>query len=79
MKEIKRSDLHFIGHLRGIDQYEILSDLHLLVLKLGDKYYLSSVDDLNNYNKMIMARITLAYKQATGIDTEALGEEIKVI
>ena len=83
MKEIKKSDLHFIGHLRGIDQYEVLSDMSLLVLSLGDRYFLSKVVDWENgdhYNDVIYTRITLFYNTPKGENAfECLGEEIKII
>ena len=77
MRTFKKSDLHFIGHLRGIDQYEVQSDLSILILKLNDKYYYSECKDLKKYNDMILSRITLAYK-GSPIDTTCLGEEIIV-
>lgn len=83
MKEISKKDLHFIGHLRGIDQYEIKSDLSLLVLSLGDRYFLSKVanyEDSDHYNNVIYTRITLFYNTPKGENAlECLGEEIKVI
>lgn len=83
MKEISKKDLHFIGHLRGIDQYEVLSDMSLLVLSLGDRYYLSKVanwKDSDHYNNVIYSRITLFYNTPRGENAlECLGEEIKVI
>lgn len=77
MKTIDREDLHFIGLYRGIEQYEVLSDMSLLVLKLGDNYYLSKCDDWRNggYNANIMNRIYNFYS----IGVEALGEKIKII
>ena len=57
MKTINKSDLHFIGHLRGIDQYEIKGDFLGLVLKLGDNYYLSHATSNEQYNTNIAVRI----------------------
>lgn len=78
---INKNDLRHIGHLRGIDQYEVINneDLKLaLVLKLGDKYYLSFACDEAHYNSNISARITLAYKAPQGIDTSCFGREVSV-
>jgi len=81
MREISKSDLHKIGHLRGIDQYEVLSDMSLLVLCCGDRYFLSKVDNWEtDYNKMILARISLFYRTPSNQNAwECLGEPIKVI
>jgi hypothetical protein len=83
MKTISKKDLHRIGHLRGIDQYEVLSDLSLLVLCCGDRYFLSRVanyEDSDHYNNVIYTRITLFYNTPKGENAfECLGEEIKVI
>lgn len=79
MKKINKQDLHFIGHLRGIDQYEILNDESMkmaLVLKDNDKYYLSFASDEEHYNSNIAHRIG-AFYGSEGL--KALGEEIEVI
>lgn len=83
MKEVSKKDLHLIGHLRGIDQYEVLSDMSLLVLSVGDRYFLSKVanyQDSAHYNDVIYNRIMLFYNTPKGENAfECLGEEIKVI
>lgn len=81
MKEIKKEEMRFIGHLRGIDQYEILSDMSLLVLKFGDRYFLSKVENWQTeYNNFILSRISLFYKTPHDQNPcECLGEEIRVI
>ncbi len=77
MKTINKSDLHFIGHLRGIDQYEIKGDFLALVLKLGDNYYLSYANSDEHYNINIAVRIHNFYSPLG--EVADLGELIKVI
>ena len=78
MKTIRKENLHFIGHLRGFSQYEVLNDETMkmaLVLKDGDKYYLSFASDEEHYNTNIAHRIG-AFYGSEGL--KALGEEIEV-
>lgn len=75
MKTFNKSDLHFIGLYRGIEQYEVLSDISLVLLKLGNNYYLSKVDDLAQYNTNIAVRINNFYG-SEGI--KALGDLVEV-
>lgn len=76
MKTIKKSDLHFIGNYRGIEQYEVLSDMSLLVLMLDNKHcYLSKITENEDYNANILRRITAFYS----IGSKALGEKVEVI
>lgn len=80
MQKIKKSDLHFIGHLRGIDQYEVLSDVSLLVLSLGNRYFLSRVDNWQtDYNSFILTRISLFYRGTGKEAFECLGEEVEIV
>lgn len=75
MKTINKSDLHFIGLYRGIEQYEVLSDMSLLVLKLDeDRYYLSKCEKNEDYNVNIIERISAFYIKGVS----ALGELIEV-
>lgn len=80
VKTIDKNKLHFIGHLRGIDQYEVrdLEGYELaLVLKCGDKYYLSFAECEEKYNLNIGIRIHNAYDyNKKGLQTDALGEEV---
>jgi len=79
---IRKEDLRFIGHLRGIDQYEVINQPYMkmaLVLELNNKYYLSFANSEEDYNKNIASRITLAYKAPHGIDTSCLGEFVLVV
>lgn len=77
-KVFKKSDLHFIGHFRGIDQYEVLDDTMALalVLAFNNKYYLSYASNMHDYNTNILNRINLFYGV---MGHKALGEEIEVI
>lgn len=80
-EKVSIKNLRFIGHLRGIDQYEVINDINFrlaLVLKLNEKYYLSFADCEENYNKNIASRITLAYKAPQGIDTSCLGKVVTI-
>ena len=80
MKTISKENMRKIGHLRGITQYEVLDDMSLLILQLGDRYFLSKVDNWQtDYNNMILARISLFYRVSGEKAFESLGEEIKVI
>ena len=77
MKTIKREEMRMIGHWRGFTQYEITSDMSLLVLTHDDKhYYLSKCEEDQDYNSNIIRRICGFYGDE---GRKALGEEIEVI
>ena len=76
MRTFKKDELRFIGLYRGIEQYEVLDDMSLVLLKLGDDYYLSQASDINAYNTNILVRIGNFYG-SEGI--KALGEKVEVI
>lgn len=79
---IKKENLHYIGHMRGIDQYEVFNVPCLkmaVVLKCGDKYYLSFAECEEKYNLNIDIRIHNAYnRNKLGMDTDALGREVTI-
>ena len=78
-KVIKKSDLHFIGHLRGFSQYEVLNNPKMklaLVLESNDKYYLSYASDEEHYNSNIAHRIGAFYGDE---GVSALGDLVEVI
>lgn len=77
MKTIKKSDLHFIGVLKGIYQYELKSDKNALVLELSGNYYYSRVDDEKDYQKELIKRVCGCY--SNGYDNALLGEKVEVI
>ena len=83
MRTIKKAQLRFIGHLRGIDQYEIINNKEMslaLVLKCGDKYYLSFAKSEADYNTNIAVRIHGAYDHTkVGMNTDSLGKQVEVI
>ena len=80
MKTIKKENLHFIGHLRGFSQYEVLNDetmkMALILKSNSNKYYLSFASDEEHYNTNIARRICAFYG---GEGLKGLGEEIEVI
>lgn len=79
MRTLKKGDLHFIGHLRGIDQYDIKGDPKslALVLKTGNRYFLSFAKSEEQYNTNIAVRIHNFHSPLGTI--EDLGEEVEVI
>lgn len=77
MKTIKKSDLHFIGVLKGIFQYELKSDKNALVLELSDNYYYSRVDNENDYQKELIRRVCDCY--SNGYDNAILGEKVEIV
>ena len=77
MKTIKKSDLHFIGVLKGIFQYELKSDKNALVCELSGSYYYSRVDNEKRYQKELIERVCGCY--SNGYDNTLLGEKVEVI
>ena len=77
MKTIKKSDLHFIGVLKGIFQYDLKSDRNALVLELSDNYYYSRVENESDYQKELIRRVCGCY--SNGYDRALLGEKVEVI
>lgn len=78
-KVFKKSDLHFIGHLRGFSQYEVLNNPKMrlaLLLEYNDKYYLSFASDEAHYNENIANR-TADFYGDKGVS--ALGDYVEVI
>lgn len=79
---IKKENLRFIGHMRGISQYEVInrSDMRLaLVLACNDKFYLSFAECEEKYNLNIDVRIHNAYDHTkVGLNTNALGREVTI-
>ena len=78
-KSIEKSKLHFIGHLRGFSQYEVINDEDMklaLLLESGGKYYLSFATDEEHYNNNIAHRIGAFYGKE---GLKALGSPIEVI
>ena len=79
MRTIEKAKLRQIGHLRGITQYEVLDDMSLLVLRIGDRCFLSQVKNWETeYNDAILSRINLFYLGKGQKAFECLGEEIIV-
>ena len=80
MRVIKEKDLHFIGHLRGFSQYEVLNDetmkMALILKSNSNKYYLSFASDEEHYNTNIAHRIG-AFYGSEGV--KALGEQVLII
>lgn len=75
MKTLKHDNLRLIGHWRGVEQFEVLDNMALLVLTLDRKnWYLSQVNDGEDYNANIIKRISNFYQ----VGVQALGELVNV-
>ena len=77
MKRFNKKDLHCIGVLKGISQYEIKSDLNILICELSGDYYYSRVDDVKDYQKELINRVCGCYTH--NYDHSFLGEVCEVI
>lgn len=77
MQTFKKSDLHIIGHWKGMTQYEIKGDTTGLVIELSDRFYLSHSKNMYDYRDNLIDRLDKCYYN--DYDKSYLGEEIKVI
>ena len=73
---MNKKDLHFIGILKGISQYEVLGDTTALVLELNGKYYISFCRGMYDFQDNLIKRVCGCYHN--NYDHTYLGEEIIV-
>lgn len=76
MRTFERKDMHIIGHLRGVTQYELKTDPNVLICELSDKFYYSRVDDINEYQEKLTERVCGCIGK--GYDHTLLGEECEI-
>ena len=77
MKTIKKSDLHIIGHLKGITQYELKNDTTALVLELSGKFYISHSKGMYDYQDNLIKRVCGCY--SNDYDSTLLGEKVEIV